>query len=115
MTAVPVSEPHVVIARGPLHRATDRHVREIAFAAIALVVGFLGALTASARENGATQANITAMQGQLKETTDQLRASAQNTANLQNVIQSQAIQIATLTVQISTLNAQMTALLQVKK
>ncbi len=111
MTAIGAPEPHVVIARGPPHRATDRHIREIVIALIGLVLGAVGMLANSSRESGATQATIVGMQAQLKETTTELKTSAQNNSNLLNVIQSQAIQVATLTVQVSTLNAQMAALL----
>ncbi len=105
----------VPIVRGPPHRAVDRHIREIAAIVIGLILGGLGMLVATARENGATQANIVSMQGQMKETTGDLKTTALLISNLQNVIQSQAVQVATLTVQISTLNAQMTAMLQQRK
>ncbi len=112
MTATAVPEPHVEIVRGPPHRATDRHIRELVIALISLVLGAVGMLANSARESGATQTKIENLQAQLKETTEAIKTGTQNNTNLANVIQSQAILTATLTAQVSSLNSQMAALVQ---
>ncbi len=112
-----MTAPIAQVSRQPARRAIDQHLKEAVYALLAFSLGALAMLSNSARENGATQATIVGMQTQLKETTDALRAAAQNTNNLLSVIQSQALQINTLTVQVSGLNAQMVALLaqQAKK
>ncbi len=106
MTAVAGPEPHVVIARDPPRRATDRHLREIVIAAIGLVIGALSMLTTSAREQGATQEELKNVRAQIATTTESLRSTAASYSNLLGVVQGQAVELGKLSVQVSTLLAQ---------
>jgi hypothetical protein len=103
---MPELESRPLVARDPGRRGIDKHIREIVIAAIALLVGVLGALNASAREQGATQEELKSVRAQLATTTESIRTETQNYANLLSVIQGQAVAIATLNVQVQTLLAQ---------
>jgi hypothetical protein len=98
-----VLEPREIVARGPPKRSIDRHLREIAIAAIGLVVGALAMLTQSAREAGATQEVLKSLQAQLATSTESIRSATTSYGNLLGVVQSQQTQIAVLVVQVNTL------------